>query len=244
MSKIANYFTKADRKKLFFDYLKLVGILEIVIFIVVVLWASDDKYHRVQSAFPWREYVFVAFAFPIVFTFLMGVIITGFNYFLGGESETAAPEGGEPANQMEAVIGQLRRLPYLSLLFLLLVTIFALFNMNHIMSWLGSLGYNTFLFLSYVLAGLGVIVVIYMLFFLFFKYRLNQKHLKYQYYSDISEKHGLIILDDRTVLHKNGSLLVQGRRWRKPKQVATAAPQAELLPPEAPHRNHWPVPKS
>ncbi len=77
MSKLANYFTKADRKKLFFDYLKLVGILEIVIFIVVVLWASDDKYHRVQSAFPWREYVFVAFAFPIVFTFLMGVIITG-----------------------------------------------------------------------------------------------------------------------------------------------------------------------
>ena len=44
MSKLANYFTKADRKKLFFDYLKLVGILEIVIFIVVVLWASDDKY--------------------------------------------------------------------------------------------------------------------------------------------------------------------------------------------------------
>ena len=83
MSKIANYFTKADRKKLFFDYLKLVGILEIVIFIIVVLWASDDKYHRVQTAFPWREYVFVAFAFPIVFTFLMGVIITGFNYFLG-----------------------------------------------------------------------------------------------------------------------------------------------------------------
>jgi hypothetical protein len=77
-----HYFTKADRKKLFFDYLKLVGILEIVIFIVVVLWASDDKYHRVQSAFPWREYVFVAFAFPIVFTFY-GVIITGFNCFSG-----------------------------------------------------------------------------------------------------------------------------------------------------------------
>jgi hypothetical protein len=244
MSKIANYFTKADRKKLFFDYLKLVGILEIVIFIVVVLWASDDKYHRVQSAFPWREYVFVAFAFPIVFTFLMGIIITGFNYFLGEETESAAPESGEPANQMEAVIGQIKRLPYLSLLFLLLVTIFALFNMNYIMAWLGSLGYNTFRFLSYALAGLGAIVVIYMVFFLFFKYRLNQKHLKYQYYSDISDKHGLIILDDRTVLHKNGSLLVQGRRWRKPKQVGTAPSQAELLPPEASNQNQWPVPKS
>jgi hypothetical protein len=244
MSKIANYFTKADRKKLFFDYLKLIGILEIVIFIIVVLWASDDKYHRVQTAFPWREYVFVAFAFPIVFTFLMGVIITGFNYFLGGEEE-AAPGDGEPVNQMDAVISQLRRLPYLSLLFLLLVTIFALYNMNHIMAWLGSLGYNTFLFLSYVLAGLGVIVVIYLLFFLFFKYRLNQKHLKYQYYSDISEKHGLIILDDRTVLHKNGNLLVQGRRWRRPKQVSTVAPapQAELYPPEPSNQSHWPVPK-
>jgi len=244
MSKIANYFTKADRKRLFFDYLKLIGILEIIIFIVVVLWASDDKYHRVQTAFPWREYVFVAFAFPIVFTFLMGVIITGFNYFLGGEAQTETQEGEAPANQMEAVISQIRRLPYLSLLFLLLVTIFALYNMNHIMAWLGSLGYNTFLFLSYVLAGLGIIVVIYMLFFLFFKYRLNQKHMKYQYYSDISEKHGLIILDDRTVLHKNGSLLVQGRRWRKPKQVGTAAPQAELLSPDPSNPNHWPVPKS
>jgi hypothetical protein len=83
-----------------------------------------------------------------------------------------------------------------------------------------------------------------MLFFLFFKYRLNQKHMKYQYYSDISEKHGLIILDDRTVLHKNGSLLVQGRRWRKPKQVGTAPPQAELLSPDPSNPNHWPVPKS
>ena len=222
MSKLANYFTKADRKKLFFDYLKLVGILEIVIFIIVVLWASDDRYHRVQAAFPWREYVFVAFAFPIVFTFLMGVIITGFNYFLG--EETAETENGEePANPVDAMIGHFKRLPYLSLLFLLLVTIFALYNMNYIMAWLSSLGYNTFRFLSYVLAGLGVIVVIYMLFFLFFKYRLNHKHMKYQYYSDIGAKHGLIILDDRTVLARNGNMLVKGRKWRGPKQIAKAA---------------------
>jgi hypothetical protein len=243
MSKIASYFTKADRKKLFFDYLKLVGIMEIVIFIVVVLWASDDKYHRVQTAFPWREYVFVAFAFPIVVTFLMGVIITGFNYFLGDSGEQTEAEGPAPDNQMEAVISQIKRLPYLSLLFLLLVTVLALYNMNHIMAWLSSLGYNTFLFLTYILAGLGVIVVIYLMFFLFFKYRLNQKHLKYQYYTNISERHGLIILDDRTVLHKNGSLLVQGRRWRRTKQVATVEAQAELVPPEPAGGSHLPVPK-
>ena len=243
MSKIAGYFTKADRKKLFFDYLKLIGILEIVIFIVVTLWASDDKYHRVQTAFPWREYVFVAFAFPIVVTFLMGVIITGFNYFLGDSGQQTEEESPTPDSQMEAVIGQIKRLPYLSILFLLLVTILALYNMNHIMAWLSSLGYNTFLFLSYVLAGLGVIVVIYLAFFLFFKYRLNQRHMKYQYYTNISERHGLIILDDRTVLHKNGSLLVQGRRWRRPKQVATVDAQAELLPPEPQGGSHLPAPK-
>lgn len=244
MSKLASYFTKSDRKKLFFDYLKLIGILEIVIFIVVVLWASDDKYHRVQSAFPWREYVFVAFAFPIVVTFLMGVIITGFNYFLGDPGQASEEEGSAPDNQMEAVISQLKRLPYLSILFLLLVTILALYNMDHIMAWLSSLGYNTFRFLSYVLAGLGVIVVIYLVFFLFFKYRLNQRNMKYQYYSNISERHGLIILDDRTVLHKNGSLLVQGRRWRKPKQVATVNTQPELISPEEPGGSNLPVPKS
>jgi hypothetical protein len=243
MSKIAGYFTKADRKKLFFDYLKLIGILEIVIFIVVTLWASDDKYHRVQTAFPWREYVFVAFAFPIVVTFLMGVIITGFNYFLGDSGQQTAEESPTPDSQMGAVIGEIKRLPYLSLLFLLLVTLLALYNLNHIMAWLSSLGYNTFLFLSYVLAGLGVIVVIYLAFFLFFKYRLNQRHMKYQYYTNISERHGLIILDDRTVLHKNGSLLVQGRRWRRPKQVATVDAQAELLPPESQGGSHLPAPK-
>lgn len=248
MSKLASYFNKADRKKLFFDYLKLIGILEIVIFIVAVLWASDDKYHRVQTAFPWREIVFVSFAFPIVITFLMGVIITGFNYFLGEAPKTEA-EGASPENQMEAVIGQLKRLPFLSILFLLLVTVLALYNMDNIMAWLSSLGYNTFLFLSYVLAGLGVIVVIYLVFFLFFKYRLNQRHMKYQYYTNISDRHGLIILEDRTVLHKNGSLLVQGRRWRRPKQVATVVDtptevQAELLPAEPSEQSHLPVPKS
>ncbi len=243
MSKIASYFNKADRKKLFFDYLKLIGILEIVIFIVVVLWASDDKYHRVQTAFPWREYVFVAFAFPIVVTFLMGVIVTGFNHFLG-ELEAQTGEGEASGSQMEAVIVQLKRLPYLAILFLLLVTVLALYNMNHIMAWLSSLGYNAFIFLSYVLAGLGLIVVIYLMFFLFFKYRLNQRHLKYQYYTNISERHGLIILDDRTVLHKNGSLLVQGRRGRRPKQVATVVSQTELAPSAPQGGDHLPVAKS
>jgi len=241
MSKIAHYFTKADRKKLFFDYLKLIGVLEIAIFIIVALWATDDKYHRVYSAFPWREYIFVAFAFPIVFTFLMGVIVTGFNYFLG-QDQTAAGSEDAPSghNPWENMLFHLRRLPYLSILFLLLVTIFALYNMNHIMAWLSTLGYNTFLLLCYALAGLGVIVAIYLMFFLFFKYRLNHKHMKYQYYSQISDKYGLIILDDRTVLHKDGNLLVRGRRWRGPRQVATVNPDPEMLPPDPP-RSHLPM---
>jgi hypothetical protein len=244
MPKIADYFSKTDRKKLFFDYLKLIGILEIVIFIVVVLWATDDKYHRVYTPFPWAEYVFVAFAFPIVFTFLMGIIVTGFNHFLGEESSEPKVEG-ETGNQLEVLVRQIRRLPYLGILFLLLVTIFALYNMNHIMAWLSSLGYNTFLFLSYALAGLGGIVVIYLLFFLFFKYRLNQKNMKYQYYSQISDKFGLIILDDRTVLYKDGNMLVQGRRWRRPRQVGTAnVTDPELILPENPGSSRLPAPKS
>jgi MFS family permease len=242
MSRIATYFNKADRKKLFFDYLKLIAILEIVIFIVVALWAADDKYHRVYTPFPWREYLFVAFAFPIVFTFLMGVIITGFNYFLG--EEPAPKEEGFPENQVDALMRQVRRLPLLAILFLLLVTIFALYNMNYIMTWLASLTQTTFLFLTYLLAGMGVIVTIYMIFFLFFKYRLNQKQMKYQYYADISDKHGLIILDDRTVLHKSGSLLVQGgRRWRRAKQVGKAPGKEPELPPPDPHNRSLPVPK-
>jgi hypothetical protein len=94
------------------------------------------------------------------------------------------------------------------------------------------------------LAGLGVVVVIYLLFFLFFKYRLNQKQMKYQYYSDIADRHGLIILDDRTVLHKSGNLLVQGgRRWRRAKQVGKAqASEPELVPPDASDRS-LPAPK-
>ena len=92
-----------------------------------------------------------------------------------------------------------------------------------------------------MLAGLGVIVVIYMMFFLFFKYRLNHKHMRYQYYSDISAKHGLIILDDQTVLHKNGNLLVKGRRWRGPKQVGEAPAQKELYPPEPDNPDRLPI---
>ena len=106
----------------------------------------------------------------------------------------------------------MRRLPYLALLFLLLVTILGLYNMDHIMQWVSSLGQQTFTFLSYALAVFGILVALYMSFFLFFKYRLNRKHMQYQYYNDISNKYGLIILEDRTVLHKNGDLLIQGSR--------------------------------
>ena len=234
MPKIADYFTKSDRKKLFFDYLKLIGILEIVIFIVVALWATDDKYHRVYTPFPWQQYMFVAFAFPIIFTFLMGVVITGFNYFMGDEEP--ASEGSEViGDRFSTILSQMRRLPYLALLFLLLVTILGLYNMDHIMRWVSSLGQQTFTFLSYALAVLGVLVALYMAFFLFFKYRLNKKHMQYQYYNDISNKYGLIILEDKTVLHKNGDLLIQGgRRFRRAKQVGKLPPQeTQLIQPQS-----------
>jgi len=222
MSRIATYFSKADRKKLFFDYLKLIAILEIIIFIVIALWSADDKYHRVYTPFPWKEYLFVAFAFPIMLTFLLGVIVTGFNYFLG-QDVMAGQEEEESGVQEISLLAQLKRLPLLAILFLLLVTIFALYNIHHIMAWLSAMTSTTFTFLSYVLAGAGVVVTIYVMFFLFFKYRLNQRQMKYQYYSHISERHGLIILDDRTVLHKSGQLLVQGKRWGRPKQAKNAA---------------------
>ncbi|MEJ2093159.1 MAG: hypothetical protein P8X65_13320 [Syntrophobacterales bacterium] len=253
MSRIASYFSKADRKKLFFDYLKLIAILEIVIFIVVALWSSDDRYHRVYTPFPWKEYLFVSFAFPIMLTFLMGVIITGFNYFLG-QDVMAAPEEEEVEGHDIALVGHLKRLPLLAILFLCLVTIFGLYNIHPIMAWLSSLTSSTFTFLSYVLAGAGVVVIIYMLFFLFFKYRLNQRQMKYQYYTQISERHGLIILDDRTVLHKNGQLLVQGKRWGRPKQAknvppkgdknATESPEEPELLSQNPNRHQLPSPKT
>ena len=227
MSRIASYFSRADRKKLFFDYLKLIGILEIIIFIVVALWSADDKYHRVYTPFPWKEYIFVSFAFPIMLTFLLGVIVTGFNYFLG-EDVMAAQEEAEAECDQTALLAQMKRLPLLAILFLLLVTIFALYNIHYIMIWLSSMTATTFTFLSYVLAGAGVVVTIYMLFFLFFKYRLNQRQMRYQYYSDISERHGLIILDDRTVIHKSGQLLVKGKRWGRPKAEKNAAIPQEV----------------
>ncbi|MFZ2087645.1 MAG: hypothetical protein WAU47_03640 [Desulfobaccales bacterium] len=253
MSRIASYFSKADRKKLFFDYLKLIGILEIIVFIVVALWSADDKYHRVYTPFPWKEYLFVAFAFPIMLTFLLGVIISGFNYFLG-QDVMAPQEEEETGSEAISMLGQLKRLPLLAILFLLLVTIFALYNINHIMAWLSSLTSSTFTFLTYVLAGAGVVVTIYVLFFLFFKYRLNQRQMKYQYYSQISERHGLIILDDRTVLHKNGQLLVQGKRWgrvRQPKNAQVARDgrpvnvspeEPELLSSQTPGNPQLPAP--
>ncbi len=230
MAKIADYFTKSDRKKLFFDYLKLIGILEIVIFIVVALWATDDKYHRVYTPFPWQPYLFVAFAFPILFTFLMGVVITGFNYFMGAEDQPAAEGEDASGDRFGAILSHMKRLPYLALLFLLLVTILGLYNMDHIMAWVSSLGQQTFTFLSYALAVFGVLVALYLAFFMFFKYRLNKKHMQYQYYTDISNKYGLIILEDQTVLHKNGDLLIQGnRRFRRPKQVGKVPTQAQIL---------------
>jgi hypothetical protein len=47
------------------------------------------------------------------------------------------------------------------------------------------MSYDTFPLPKLYAGGLGVIVVIYAVLSLF-KYRLNHKHMKYQYYSDIS----------------------------------------------------------
>lgn len=226
---IASLFDDFERKELFKKYLFFLIWVEVLIFAGCWIYQlGDGSYDRngpIDIAFPWKTYFLVAFLAPVAITFLLGVVIVGFNKYFGGMDLPEQGQGPEASTDSPAmssgrlaklnrVVGWVQRLPFLALLLLLSVTVGFLYKIDAIVTYVGDIGEKTVKIILFSGLGLVAIASLFLLILIVLNYQLRKKSMEYQYRSEVAERFGLIILDDRTVLNKEGVLLLEGTKNR------------------------------
>lgn len=255
---VAGLFDDAERKELFRKYLYFLGWIEILILIASYLYQlSDGRYDAssaVEAGFPWRTYFYIAFITPVAITFLVGMVIVGFNRYFGeADPNLQEPSVAEGQPQAEAVsrirklqsmVVWVQRLPFLALLLLLGVGSIFFYKLDAILGFLGSVGEKSIKVLLVTGAVLLVLASIFAFVLIVLNYQLRKKTMAYQYRSEMAERFGLIILDDNSVLNSEGKLLIQGRGMKESlpllpektseaksePRTATVRPRADLEP--------------
>lgn len=240
---IAALFNDAERKEIFRKYLYFLGWVEVVLLLTCWLYQIGDSGHEgTESTFPWRLYFIIAFLAPVGISFLLGIIIIGFNkYFAepGTAPGTTAEENSTPAEggnagriqQLNRMVVWVQRLPFLALLLLLALAVGFFYKLDVIVGLVGSIGEKS---VKIVVISAGILLVLVSVFavvLVILNYKLRKRAMEYQYKSQVAERFGLIILEDNTVLNSDGKLLVNGKKWKDAVQLLPA-PAEEDKPSE------------
>ncbi|HEC32368.1 MAG TPA: hypothetical protein ENI41_07750 [Deltaproteobacteria bacterium] len=224
MKNFASLFDDQERKQLLKKYIFFLAWLEIIIFFVTWLWqlgdSGYDRFGPVETPFPWKAYFLISFIAPIAVTFLVGIVIVGFNKYLGQGDEreskridfTKIPEGKYP--KLFHFLEYMRHAPFLALLILVGLGVAALYNIDSIMHFVRVVGEKS-VRIGLIVGGvlLGVASIFGMI-ILILNYKLKKKSMDYQYKSQLAREFGLIILEDNTVINRDGQLLIKGKNWK------------------------------
>jgi len=186
MPKFFNFWDPLERRYVFNSFLVVVALVEVLIFVVTLIWQIDEGVLGGPVKvipFPWKEYLYVAFAAPLVLLFVFGIIIRGFQAF-GPGVEAERPGKGKPARGRHRFQFFLGLAAFLALLILYgygnqVLALTALF--------LKTLGLGG----AYLLVALVALAALYFPLRLILNYRLKKKALEYQYLAYLAERHGV-----------------------------------------------------
>ncbi len=231
---IAGLFDDTERKEFFKKYLFFLAWVQVLILVICWLYqlgdGSYDRFGPVETAFPWKTYFLLAFLVPIGITFLIGVIIVGFNnYFIESQAEESPDLSGENAQMLDEKSGRIykmyrmvhlvQKLPFLALLILLAIGTVFFYKIDALLSFLGNVGEQS---VKYMLIGGLILLALASLFGLILvllNYQLRKRAMDYEYKRDVADRFGLIILEDNTVLNSEGQLLINGKKFKDKENV-------------------------
>ena len=224
MSKFFNFWDPLERRYVFNSFLIVVALVEVFIFMVTAIWQIDEGMLGGPVKvipFPWKEYLFIAFATPLVMLFLFGVVVRGFQAF-GPEAEEGTGQSGRDARGRRSHRWQF----YLGLaafLGLLILWFYGRQVLNLVALFLKALGLAG----SYLLVAVVALAALYFPLRLILKYRLQKKALEYQYLVYLAEHHGVVLKDPK-------ELGMPG--LKELEEEPSPAEDQPLLPPPADHR--------
>jgi hypothetical protein len=224
---IASLFDDFERKELFKKYVFFLAWMEVLIFAACWIYqlgsGGHDQYGPIDLPFPWKSYFLVAFLTPVAITFLIGVVIVGFNKYFGGTDHLAVPAAspkleGTPSElsgrlaALNRLVSWVQKLPFLALLLLLAVGVVFFYKLDVILAFIGNVGEQTVKIILFSAIGLVGVISVFLLILIILNFQLRKKSMDYQYRSEVAERFGLIILDDKTVLNSEGRLLITGKK--------------------------------
>lgn len=227
---IATLFEREELKDLFIKYLILIGVIEGFIFFVSFISQLGPE----NVPFPWKSFFFAAFIVPLTITFLLGIIILGFDRYLYGHHPDSgknednrhltAAEQQSRIQKFHAVIYVIRQIPFLLGLLLLVVLAAVGYKLDTIMAVIGHIGEETIFYVSVTLAVVLGAALVLAIIWMFMSYNLRKKSMEYQYQykKDVVEHTGMIILDDERIMDNKGKLLTGNRPRELPQRSSTA----------------------
>lgn len=213
---VASLFDSVQLRAWFLHYLYFIVGVEILIFLVSFVGAIGPE----KGPFPWKFYFFVSFTIPIAITFLLGIFILAFNKYLFGNSlleDSGQTLDGQPSERksymlkMNMFLNNMRHAPFLSVMFLLIMGSVVAYKLDDIMLLLFNAGEKV---IKYVLISVAVLLVAGLIFGIFWviaNYKLRKKHMEhhFQYKKDVMAQMGLLIMDDDTVINKEGKVIAE-----------------------------------
>jgi hypothetical protein len=235
-SGVATLFDGVELKSFFINYLWFIIAVEILIFLVSFLGhLGPDK-----GAFPWKFYFYVSFVTPVAITFLLGVFIIAFNQFIfgntpgNGEAGHSGLEEGERRSklfQFNLFLAQIKSVPFLPVLFALVACSVFFYKLDSIFQFIFSAGERM---VTYILIACGVLLAAGLIFgfaWIISNYKLSKKHMEheYRYRNDVMEKLGFLIMEDKTVIDKNGKLIGLSQKPMLPSSQSEPAEERETL---------------
>lgn len=238
-SGLATLFDGVELKSFFINYLWFIIAVEILIFLVSFLGNLGPE----KGPFPWKFYFYVSFIAPVAITFLLGVFILAFNQFIfgntpsGGEETGAGTEADENRSklfQFNLLITHMRRVPFLPMLFALVACTVLFYKLDAIFLFIFNAGEKM---VTYSLIACGILLVAGLIFgiaWIVSNYKLSKKHMEheYRYRNDVMDKLGFLIMEDDTVIDKNGKLISQKQLLLPESQKPSEEREAlKILPP-------------
>lgn len=236
---LATLFDRVELKSLFINYIWFIIAVEVVIFLVSFFGTLGPH----KEPFPWKFYFFIAFMTPVAITFLLGMFIMAFNQFIFGDGAATGEHGssGKEADesrsklfQFNLFITHMRRVPFLPVLFALLISTILFYKLDAILLSIFNAGEKI---VRYSLIAAGVVLAAGLIFsfvWMISKYKLNKKAMEheYRYRKDVMEKLGFLIMQDDTVIDKNGKLVSQKPLLPTlPQEPSNKREALKILPP-------------
>jgi hypothetical protein len=215
-SGLATLFDGVELKSFFINYLWFIVAVEILIFLVSFLGhLGPDK-----GPFPWKFYFYVSFTAPVAITFLLGVFILAFNQFIFGNTPPHGEEGGVADEeddrrsklfQFNLFLNHIKKVPFRPLLFVLVACTVLFYKLDAIFLFIFNAGEKM---VTFSLIACGILLVAGLIFgiaWIVSNYKLSKRQMEheYRYRNDVMEKLGFLIMEDDTVIDKNGKLISQ-----------------------------------